>query len=123
MAKILIVDDAQTFRMELRSHLQKGGVHHVEEAGDGQQGLDVLSKNKDIQLIISDKNMPVMDGFEMCKLIKENPEFEKMPIIMLTTESSQDMKVKGKEIGITYWLTKPYNADRLLLVIDKIIAK
>jgi two-component system, chemotaxis family, chemotaxis protein CheY len=83
-------------------------------------GLDVLSKNSDVALIICDVNMPNMDGITMCQKVHENPQTNKIPIFMLTTEASPEMKAKGKEAGVIAWITKPFVPDKLLAAINKV---
>jgi two-component system, chemotaxis family, chemotaxis protein CheY len=119
MAKIMIVDDSDTIRHQLRDDLEGEG-HIVLDASDGQQGLDVLGANQDLDLIICDVNMPVMDGLTMCEKIK-NEELTLAPIFMLTTETSKDMKMHGKRIGIRAWITKPYIPDTLLSAIQMVV--
>lgn len=121
MAKILIVDDSQTLRDDLRKVLTGGG-HIVIEAENGVAGLAQLEANRDsVALIMSDVNMPEMDGLTMCHKIKERG-LSKAPIIMLTTEASVDLKAKAKELGVRAWVTKPYVAAKLLAGIEKIVA-
>ncbi len=118
--KILIVDDSETLRTQLKKDLEGGG-HQVLEAHDGLHGLEVLEQNKtEIKLIICDVNMPRMDGLSMCQKIHENPSVTKIPKIMMTTESSPEMKSKGKAAGVLAWVTKPYVAEKLLSVIGKL---
>lgn len=122
MAKILIVDDSETLRSQLKKHLEEGG-HKVIEAYDGINGLEVLGANKDVQLILADVNMPRMDGLVMCEKVHEMPEFGKVPIFMLTTESNPEMKTKGKASGVIAWITKPYVVAKLLAAVDKVTQK
>ncbi|MEY4065617.1 MAG: hypothetical protein RIR26_1825 [Pseudomonadota bacterium] len=120
MAKtILVVDDAQTIRHLTRFALSKGG-YNVIEAEDGVQGLKLLEKSN-IDLIISDLNMPNMNGLDMCRNIKGNDKFKQIPIFMLTTESSQEMALQGKEIGIMAWIVKPFVPEKLLAAVQKVV--
>ena len=80
MAKILIVDDSETLRLELKQSLEGAG-HHIVEGSDGLEGLNEAKANSDIQLIISDYNMPQMDGYEVCRRLKSNPETADIPVI------------------------------------------
>lgn len=120
MAKILIVDDSETLRMELKGVLEGGG-HTVVEGVDGADGLSKALANKDIQLIISDLNMPEVDGVTMCRNIREVPEFASTPIFMLTTESSPEMKAAGKSVGVMLWIIKPFAGDKVLGAITKVV--
>jgi two-component system chemotaxis response regulator CheY len=121
MAKIMVVDDSETVRIEVKKAIESGG-HSVVEAFDGVNGLEVLGKNTDVALIICDVNMPNMDGIAMCQKVHANPQTGKIPIFMLTTEASPEMKAKGKEAGVIAWITKPFVQDKLLAAINKVAA-
>ncbi len=122
MAKILIVDDSEALRTELRKDLESHG-HIVSEGFDGLDGLAQLAKSENTELIICDVNMPRMDGFSMCAKVSEDAKNSNIKLFMLTTEASPGMKVRGKEVGVKAWITKPYALDKLLQAIDKICAK
>ena len=122
MAKILIVDDSEIIRVQLKSDLEGAG-HEVVEAADGVQGLKALEANKDVKLVFSDVNMPEMDGLTMCEKLHGNPAFSHIPIIMLTTQSSVEMKTRGKENGVVAWVTKPYKSQALLSGTKKILSQ
>lgn len=120
--KILIVDDAKSIRQTLGFVLKNEG-YEIAEAENGQDALEKLDGSK-INLIISDVNMPVMDGITFVKTIKEDETYSNykfVPVIMLTTESSDDMKAKGKEIGVKAWVTKPFPPESLVDAIQKIL--
>lgn len=116
---ILIVDDAQTIRHLARFALSKGG-YSVVEAEDGVQGLKALENNA-VDLIITDLNMPNMNGLDMCKAVKSNDRTKNIPIFMLTTESSQDIAQQGKEIGVMAWIVKPFIPEKLLSAVQKVV--
>ncbi|MBC7456712.1 MAG: response regulator [Bdellovibrionaceae bacterium] len=118
MAKILIVDDAKSLRNQLREDLEKGG-HTISEAADGYEGLESIRQNQ-FDLIICDVNMPNMDGFAMCKKLRENPANASLQIFMLTTEADPEMKIRGKEVGVKAWISKPYVLDKLLVAISRV---
>lgn len=120
MAKILLVDDSEIARNQVRFALE-GSNHTFIEASNGAEGIEVVSKNKDVDLILCDVNMPEMDGITMCGQIKAIPEMSKIPILMLTTESTLDLKTRGKEIGVLGWITKPFNAEKLKATVAKIL--
>lgn len=122
MAKILVVDDSDTVRVQLRKDLETKG-HNVLEAIDGVDGLKKLSENEGIQVVISDVNMPNMDGFDMCTKIHKDPKYQAIKIFMLTTEASALMKLKGVDAGVRAWIVKPYVAEKLLMAVDKVLAK
>jgi two-component system chemotaxis response regulator CheY len=122
MAKILVVDDSEIIRVQLKNDLLAQG-YDVVEADNGLNALDTISQNKDIDLIISDVNMPEMDGPTMCKKLHQNPESNGIPIVMLTTQSNPELKASCKEHGVIAWITKPYKLKGLLVGIEKILAK
>ncbi len=121
MAKILIVDDSETLREHVKTVL-KSASHEVIEAENGVVGLTQLKNNSGIQLILCDVNMPEMDGITMCSKVFEDAEFKKIPIFMLTTESSPELKERGKSYGVKAWVTKPFKEDVLLSAIKKVLA-
>jgi len=113
MAKrILTIDDSKTMRDMLMLTLAEAGFDVV-QAVDGQDGLDVLVKEK-VDVIITDINMPRMDGYEVIRQLRGNPEFQKTPILVLTTESELSKKNLAREVGATGWLVKPFDPDRLV---------
>ena len=122
MAKILVVDDSEIIRVNLKNDLLAQG-YEVLEADNGLNGLDVVAKNKDIDLIISDVNMPEMDGPTMCKKLNDNADAKHIPIVMLTTQSNPELKASCKEHGVIAWITKPYKLKGLLVGIEKILAR
>lgn len=122
MAKILVVDDSEAVRHRIRKTVETAG-HQVVEADNGQSGLDVLSANPDIKLILCDVNMPVMDGLAMCKQVHENPTTEKIPIFMITTSADQSMKLRGKAVGVIAWIVKPIEDKRLLSAVSATLAR
>jgi len=122
MAKILVIDDSESLRGQVKRDLEAAG-HQVVEAYDGMNALEVMAATPDTNLIICDVNMPRMDGLTFCIKLKEIHNAAKYPIFMLTTECSTEMKLKGKENGVVAWITKPYVADKMLVAVDKILAK
>ena len=120
MSKILLVDDSETLRTQLGSLLRTNG-YEVVESADGVQGLEAVKSNRDINLIICDVNMPNMDGITMCSHLADDTEANSIPIFMLTTETSVELKQKGKAAGVKGWITKPYNEDKLLTVLGQVL--
>ncbi len=120
---ILIVDDSVTLRASVRAILESSG-YKVYEAENGQKGIEKLKEiyanNEKVSLIFSDIYMPVMDGIEFIKTVKQS-EFKFIPIIVLTTESQNEMKMKGKEAGAAGWLLKPFSPEMLIKVAKKFI--
>ena len=120
MAKtIMIVDDSMSLRQVVGIAL-KGAGYQVIEGSDGQDGLNKLDGQK-IHLIISDVNMPNMDGLTMVKKIKENPQYKFTPVIMLTTESGESMKAQGKASGVKAWMVKPFKPEQMLDAVSKLV--
>lgn len=119
MAKILAVDDSASMRQMVAFTL-KGAGHDVVEAVDG---VDALAKAKldKFDLVISDVNMPNMDGITLIAELRALPAFKFTPMLMLTTESTGDKKQQGKAAGATGWIVKPFNPDQLLATIGKVI--
>lgn len=122
MVKILVVDDSDSLRTNLREELAENG-YEVIEASDGKEGLEVLQKNRDTKLIISDINMPQMDGISMCEEIKKSDELNKIPVIILTTQVNSKFKEKAKAAGVVAWLVKPYVKETMLKGVKRIIDK
>ncbi len=120
MPKILIVDDSETLRTQVRQILQEAG-YQVIEGVDGLSGLEVLQENPDTHLIICDVNMPKMDGLTMCQRIHENQNLNKIPIFMMTTEANPDIKQRGKAAGVVAWVTKPFVEVKLMSAIKKVL--
>ncbi|MFN4236797.1 MAG: response regulator [Vogesella sp.] len=120
MAKtILIVDDSASLRQVVKIALMDAG-YEVIEAGNGQEGLQRLDGRK-IHLIVSDVNMPIMDGITFLKNVKQHPSYKFTPVIMLTTETSDDKKKAGQEAGAKAWVVKPFQPPILLAAISKLI--
>jgi two-component system chemotaxis response regulator CheY len=122
MAKILIADDSETLRLELKEVLENGG-HVVVEAQDGADGLKKAEEHQGVQLIISDYNMPGLDGITMITKIKQIERYKEVPVGMLTTESSKELKQSGKDAGVVVWVVKPFDPERLLKTVDKVLEK
>lgn len=120
MAKtILAVDDSGSLRKMVSFSLQAAG-YEVIQAVDGQDGLD-RAKEKTVDLVLTDQNMPIMDGLTLIKSLRGLSSYKKVPILMLTTESSDEMKAKGKAAGANGWLVKPFDPKRLVEVVQKVI--
>ncbi|MFT6264569.1 MAG: two-component system chemotaxis response regulator CheY [Oleiphilaceae bacterium] len=119
MSKVLIVDDSATVRNEVSSFLTKNGIDIV-VAEDGKDGLVKLNQHSNIKLIISDVNMPNMDGLTMVEAIRKSGN-STVNIIMLTTESDPRMKARGKAAGVKGWIVKPFNGNAVLGGVKKLL--
>ncbi len=120
-AAILTVDDSASLRQAIRIALSSEG-YSVTEAADGAEGLAKAAANP-FALIITDLNMPVMDGLTMIRELRSRPAQAGVPILFLTTESDAAVKAQAKAAGATGWLTKPFNADQLVAVVKKVLAR
>ncbi len=120
MAKtILAVDDSASIRQMVSFTLKSAG-YEVIEAVDGMDGLE-KAKSKSVNLILTDQNMPRMDGLTLIKNLRALPQYAATPILMLTTESSDAMKSQGRAAGATGWLVKPFDPQKLIEVVRKVI--
>jgi len=119
MKRILTVDDSASVRQMVSFTLRKAG-YEVVEAVDGKDGLTKVSSGK-FDLIITDLNMPNMDGIEMITAVRKLPGYSFIPILMLTTESQSEKKDAGRKAGATGWIVKPFNADQLIAVVPKLV--
>ncbi|MCP4472823.1 MAG: response regulator [Gammaproteobacteria bacterium] len=116
---ILIVDDSSSVRTVVKAALMGAG-YSVIEGVDGKDGISKLSGQK-IHLIISDVNMPNMNGIEMVKEIKQMPDYKFTPICMLTTESEESKMAEGKAAGAKAWIVKPFQPPKLLDAVSKLV--
>jgi len=120
MAKtVLCVDDSASIRQMVGFTLKSAG-YEVVEAVDGIDGLD-KAKARSVNLVLTDQNMPRMDGLTLIKNLRALPAYKSVPILMLTTESSDAMKAQGRAAGATGWLVKPFDPQKLIEVVRKVI--
>ena len=119
MANILAVDDSASMRQMVAFTLKSAG-HTVEEAVDGSEAFEV-AKAKGVDLVLTDVNMPNMDGITLTRNLRTLPSYKFTPILVLTTESSSEKKKEGKAAGATGWLVKPFNPDQLLATIKRVL--
>lgn len=119
MANILVVDDSTTMRQMVNFTLTGAG-HKVVEAGDGEEALKVADGGR-FDLVITDINMPKMDGIALIKALRSRPDFKFVPILTLTTEAQNEKKQEGKAAGATGWIVKPFNPESLLSVLNKVL--
>lgn len=119
--KILVVDDSMTARKLIKSALENTGIE-ILEAQDGNQGIDMLMQNPDVQLIFSDINMPWKNGLEMIEEIRGNASYSQIPICLLTTESSEEALDTAKRLGITAFLVKPVQKEQITTLVETILS-
>lgn len=119
MKTIMTVDDSASLR-QMVSLVLRGGGYEVVEAADGLEALSKLN-GQDLDLFLSDINMPKMDGIELTRKLRAMPQYKFVPIVLLTTESHPEKKQEGKSAGATAWIVKPFNPDQLLAVVKKVV--
>jgi len=116
---VMTVDDSASLR-QMVGVVLRGGGYQVVEAVDGMDALSKL-KGQDLQLILTDINMPNMDGLEFTRRIRAMPDYRFVPVVLLTSESNPEKKQLGKAAGATAWIVKPFNPDQLLAVVKKVV--
>jgi two-component system chemotaxis response regulator CheY len=119
-ASILAVDDSASMR-QMVSFTLKGAGYEVVEAADGVQALNI-AKTRSVNLVITDVNMPNMDGIALIRELRALSSYKFTPLLMLTTESSPEKKQEGKAAGATGWIVKPFNPEQLLNTVKKVLS-
>ena len=119
MARILTVDDSAAMRQMVEVTLTSAG-HDVLQAKDGREALDIAGA-QDVDLVITDVNMPRMDGLTLVRELRGLPGYRHKPLLVLTTEANAERRMQGREAGATGWLVKPFNPDRLLATVEKVL--
>ena len=119
MHSILAVDDSASMRQMVSFTLKSAG-YNVVDAVDGQDAWEKAG-GRSFDLVLTDQNMPRMDGISLTRKLREAPQFKSTPILILTTESSDQMKQAGRAAGATGWLVKPFDPNKLIEVIQKVI--
>ncbi|MBX5459670.1 MAG: response regulator [Steroidobacteraceae bacterium] len=119
MPRILAVDDSPSMRQMVSTTLTSAG-YDVEQAADGVEALELAGKQR-FDLVITDVNMPNMDGITLVRELRGKPDYKFVPLLILTTEATAERKQQGKNAGATGWLVKPFNPDRLLATIAKVL--
>jgi two-component system chemotaxis response regulator CheY len=117
--QIMTVDDSSSIRQMVSFTLREAG-YNVIEAVDGKDALLKL-KDSHIDMLLTDLNMPNLDGIGLIKEVRKNPATKFIPVVMLTTESQAEKKQQGKSAGATGWIVKPFNQEQLLLVVKKVL--
>jgi two-component system chemotaxis response regulator CheY len=120
MKKILIVDDSPSVRQQVRLALSQAGFTVV-EANDGMDGIEKLKSTPDVALIVSDINMPRMNGLDMVEKVKSEPKHKTLPVLMLTSEGQPALIERAKKAGVKGWVVKPFNADMLVSAIKQLV--
>ena len=118
MKKVLIVDDSATVRKQLIAAFEPSSDYELIEAENGVDALGKLDANPDVKLLISDINMPEMDGITLIKNIFEGGKFSSLPILMVTTEAGADLKAQAKQYGVRAWIIKPFSNEKILMAAE-----
>jgi two-component system chemotaxis response regulator CheY len=116
---VLTVDDSTSMRQMVKATLLSAG-YDVVEAADGQEALEYARENP-VDLVITDVNMPRMDGITLVSELRSLPSYRLTPVLLLTTESSMDKKMEGKKAGATGWIVKPFNPAQLLATLARVL--
>ena len=116
---ILTVDDSPSIRQMMQLTLTGAG-YEVVQAADGVEALEYARDNL-VDLVLTDVNMPRMDGITLVRELRRLPSYQRVPLLILTTESAQEVKLQGKAAGATGWLTKPFKPDRLIATISRVM--
>lgn len=119
MTRILTVDDSAAMRQMVEVTLAAAG-YDVQKAVDGREALQ-LAQSQAFDLVITDVNMPNMDGIALVRGLRALPAYRFTPVLVLTTEHSDELKNEGRQAGATGWLVKPFNPDRLLATVAKVL--
>ncbi len=119
MAKVLAVDDSQSIRQMVELTLDDED-HEVTTAQDGLEALN-MAKEEQFDVVITDINMPNMDGFELIKNLRGLDNYKLTPILCLTTESGDAQKTRGREAGATGWIVKPFSAQKLITLVERVV--
>lgn len=122
MPQILVVDDSSTVRNKVSSFLIDHGFT-VQQADDGSDALVKLKNDPSFKLVISDINMPHLDGLSMCEAIRNDLKNHSIHLLMLTTESDEQMKRRGRAMGVKGWMLKPFNGNAALSTIKALVGK
>ena len=121
--KTLVVDDFATMRKIVKNVLRQIDITNVTEAENGRQAFEILKKDRDFELIVSDWIMPEMTGIEFLKVCKEDDDVKKIPFIMVTAEAQKDSVIEAIKEGVDNYIVKPFTPDRLQEAIQKAMAK
>ncbi|MCA9599529.1 MAG: response regulator [Myxococcales bacterium] len=116
----LVVDDSRSIRMLVSKVLKQAGFE-VMEAENGKDALAKLTEKSSVQLVITDLNMPVMDGLELIRAIRQDAQHKFTPVVFLTTESEEAKKEEAKSAGATGWIIKPFHPEKVMTVVRRVV--
>jgi two-component system chemotaxis response regulator CheY len=117
---ILAVDDSNTMR-QMVAHVLRMGGYRVLEAADGEAALE-LAQSQPVDAVLTDHNLPGMDGIDLVRALRALPQYERTPIVVLSTERSEELRRAGREAGANGWMVKPFDPERLLEVFGRVLA-
>ena len=120
--KVLVVDDSPTMRRIAIQMVKRIGYSDVVEAGDGQEALERLQAEGDVGLVLTDWNMPIMNGLELVQAIRANPNFADLPILMVTTRNMKQDIIAAMKAGVNNYVTKPFDPPTIKAKIDKVLS-
>ncbi len=120
--EVLIVDDSETVRIKLKNALQASGLI-IHEASDGLEGLGVLEETRTINLIVSDLNMPGLNGLDFIEQARTFEEFKEVPVLIVTTEVAESLKQRAKDLGVRAWMQKPLAQEKVADVINRVLGE
>ena len=120
MINILVVDDSLTIRVKFKDYLSEHGFE-VHEASNGMEALEILKRNSDIKLIISDLNMPIMDGMTFIEFVRKEETGKEVPIMIYSTELDKSLKEEAKKLGVNAWVSKPLDQSKILTAIKGLL--
>lgn len=116
--RVMTVDDSKTMR-DMVAFTLRGAGFQVTPAEDGKQALGLLATSP-VDVVITDLNMPVMDGVALIRALRADPKYRAVPILMLTTESDSNKKAEGRSAGATGWIVKPFNPEKLVEIVNRV---
>ena len=122
MKNVLIVEDSKAIRSMIRVSLEEAGGFYATEAGNGFEALKTLP-TRSFDLIITDINMPDINGLELIGYVKSNPSYQKIPLIIVSTEKTEEDKKRGMALGAAGYVVKPFRKDELMAMVEKVLKK
>ena len=120
MKKIIVVDDSESYRSRIKRDLEANNFKVI-EAINGEDGVKICKQNLDADAILVDMNMPGMDGLRMISILRQEDDFQKVPVLIVTTESSSEQKNHAKELGVIAWIQKPISGRALVKTLNKLL--
>ena len=117
--EVLIVDDSETVRMKLKQVLEESG-YIIYEASDGLEGLGVLEEKRTIKIILSDLNMPGLNGLDFIEQARNFKEYKNIPVLICTTEVAESLKQRARDLGVRAWMQKPLALDKMADVVKRV---